>query len=131
MLEAEITTSRSRNWLFVLAGTLEFLKIFEEGDASSVIRSITTRKQSTNAAASLSAIGQASVVCVAVAAARFPSNAPLAKFIGTAIVVVWALVKEFWFDKNFEDAVTRGSDIEDFLYYIVGATAALLILWGS
>lgn len=85
---------------------------------------------------SLNEVAQASHVAigaavVALAAARFPSNAPLAKFIGTAIVVVWALVKEFWFDKNFEDAVTRGSDIEDFLYYIVGATAALLILWGS
>jgi hypothetical protein len=40
-------------------------------------------------------------------------------------------VKEFWWDENYEDAATRGSNLEDWSYYVAGAAVALLILWGN
>lgn len=41
-------------------------------------------------------------------------------FIATAI-------KEFWYDRNYENTVTRGSDLEDFLFYQLGAISSLLL----
>jgi hypothetical protein len=40
--------------------------------------------------------------------------------LGLAVALVFAGVKEFLFDHYFEDPVTRGSDLEDFLWYLVG-----------
>lgn len=79
-------------------------------------------------------VAQASHVAIAaavvgLASARFHTT--LAKFIGSMVVILFATVKEFWFDKTYEDPVTRGSDFEDWSYYLVGMTAALLILWGN
>lgn len=34
-------------------------------------------------------------------------------------------VKEFWYDQNYEDPATRGSNLLDFSMYQVGAYAAL------
>ena len=83
---------------------------------------------------SLNEVAQASHVAIAAAvvglsSARF--HTMLAKLVGAAVIVAFASIKEFWFDKRFEDAVTRGSDLEDFSYYVLGAVAALLILWGN
>lgn len=36
-------------------------------------------------------------------------------------------IKEFWYDRNYENSATRGSDLEDFLFYQLGAVSALLL----
>jgi hypothetical protein len=51
-----------------------------------------------------------------------------AKYWATAGVVVFAAVKEFWYDHTYESPQTRGSDLEDFLFYALGSTVELLIL---
>jgi hypothetical protein len=45
--------------------------------------------------------------------------------------VLFAAVKEFWYDHTYESPQTRGSDLEDFLFYVLGAAAELLILIGT
>lgn len=45
-----------------------------------------------------------------------------------ALGVVAAAVKEFWYDKNFENEATRGSDLEDFTFYVLGIAAAVATL---
>jgi hypothetical protein len=52
------------------------------------------------------------------------SRAPFAGFIG---VLLAAGVKEFWYDEHYESTEVRGSSFEDFMYYMVGATAALIV----
>jgi 1,4-dihydroxy-2-naphthoate octaprenyltransferase len=90
-------------------------------------------KPQTQIALSLDEVAQASHVAIAAAvvglvSARWHGQS---KFIAAVLVVILAAVKEFWFDKNYEDAATRGSDFEDWSYYCVGAIVALLILWGA
>lgn len=49
----------------------------------------------------------------------------------TAVLVAYALItalKEFWYDYHYEDAITRGSSLLDFVCYQAGAYGALL-LW--
>jgi hypothetical protein len=43
--------------------------------------------------------------------------------------VVAAGVKEFWYDANFENQATRGSDLEDFSFYVLGIVIAVIVLW--
>ena len=50
-------------------------------------------------------------------------------WVGTWIGLIYASVKEFVWDQNIEDAVTRGSNWKDFVFYVVGILAADLILW--
>ena len=45
---------------------------------------------------------------------------------GFVLVLVLAAIKEFWYDEKFETTEVRGSSGEDFLFYMVGAGAALL-----
>lgn len=62
-----------------------------------------------------------------------------AMFIPQYFYYVWvgfavcAGIKEFWYDFNYEDADTRGSDLLDFSVYIAGSFAAfsLLLLKGT
>lgn len=90
-------------------------------------------KPQTQISLSLDEVAQASHVAigaavVALTSARFHGPS---KYIAAGIVVALAAVKEFWFDQNFEDAVTRGSNLEDWSYYVLGCVVALLILWGN
>ena len=66
---------------------------------------------------------------VGLTSARFHN--PHAKYIAAAIGIALAAVKEFWFDQKFEGAVTRGSNLEDWSYYLAGAALALVILIGA
>lgn len=66
---------------------------------------------------------------VAYACARFVGH-PNAKYIAAAIVVAGAAIKEFWWDRTYETPATRGSDLEDWSYYVCGVVVALLTLWG-
>jgi hypothetical protein len=40
-------------------------------------------------------------------------------------VTGWAAFKEFYIDKKYEDPTMRGSDLEDFIFYIVGLAAGI------
>ena len=50
-------------------------------------------------------------------------------FIGAIVIVLFAAVKEFWFDHRFEDVAVRGSDLEDFLFYTLGPFVSLPLCW--
>ncbi len=50
-----------------------------------------------------------------------------AKYWAAAVVVAFAAVKEFWYDHTYESPQTRGSDLEDFLFYALGSAVELLI----
>jgi hypothetical protein len=53
-----------------------------------------------------------------------------AKFWASLGVLLFAAVKEFWYDHTYESPATRGSDLEDFLFYVFGVAVELLILIG-
>jgi ABC-type uncharacterized transport system permease subunit len=46
--------------------------------------------------------------------------------VAAPVCVVYAAVHEFWYDPHYENPVTRGSDLEDFLFLVAGAAAAVL-----
>jgi hypothetical protein len=54
-------------------------------------------------------------------------------FIGLGLCLIWASGHEFWYDPKYENAATRGSDLEDFCFLMMGgvsgALAALLFLY--
>jgi hypothetical protein len=52
------------------------------------------------------------------------AHAPFAGFAG---VLLAAGVKEFWFDQHYESAEVRGSNLEDFSFYLLGAGAAAIV----
>jgi hypothetical protein len=54
-------------------------------------------------------------------------RASYAPFAGFGIVVVLAAIKEFWFDEHYESAEVRGSNLEDFSFYLLGAGAAAIV----
>jgi hypothetical protein len=41
--------------------------------------------------------------------------------IAAVVVSSLAAIEEFWFDQNYEDAATRGSNLEDWLFWNLGA----------
>jgi hypothetical protein len=43
--------------------------------------------------------------------------------------VVAAAVKEFYYDPRFENEATRGSDLEDFSFYMLGILISQIVLW--
>lgn len=45
------------------------------------------------------------------------------------LFIVYASVKEFWYDNTYETAEQRGSNWEDWGFYMVGMVTALA-LWG-
>jgi hypothetical protein len=47
--------------------------------------------------------------------------------IGAIGVLLYAAVKEFWYDAKYENAATRGSDLEDFSFLVAGPLLALVI----
>ena len=48
---------------------------------------------------------------------------------GSFIGLIYATVKEFVWDQDMEDAITRGSNWEDWAFYMVGIAIANVILW--
>jgi hypothetical protein len=50
---------------------------------------------------------------------------------GLAGVAALAALKEFWYDEQYESAEVRGSSLEDFLFYLSGAGAALILAWAK
>ena len=46
---------------------------------------------------------------------------------GFLLVALLAGVKEFWYDEKYETTEVRGSSVEDFLFYLLGAGLAVLV----
>lgn len=46
--------------------------------------------------------------------------------IASPLCVAYAALHEFWWDPRHENAVTRGSDLEDFAFLIAGVAAAVV-----
>jgi hypothetical protein len=44
------------------------------------------------------------------------------------IFTAYAAIKEFWYDQNYETAEVRGSNLEDFSFYMVGVTLAVILI---
>lgn len=44
------------------------------------------------------------------------------------LLILFALIKEFWYDQNYEDPEERGSNLRDFMYYFVGVNFALYVI---
>lgn len=62
----------------------------------------------------------------AVLTARYVSGGELAAVIVAGLVVAYAAVKEFWYDKNYEIPVqTDADDVLDFSMYCVGTIIGL------
>src|ERR1035437_8058287 len=40
------------------------------------------------------------------------------------LCVLYAAIKEFWFDARYENQLTRGSDLEDFIFLVLGVAVA-------
>ena len=47
--------------------------------------------------------------------------------VAAPLCVAYAAIHEFWYDPRYENAVTRGSDLEDFLFLVAGVAAALIV----
>jgi hypothetical protein len=54
-------------------------------------------------------------------------RATYAPFAGFSIVLLASAIKEFWFDYKYESTEVRGSSLEDFLMYLAGAGAAMIV----
>jgi hypothetical protein len=54
-------------------------------------------------------------------------HATQAPYAGFVIVALAAALKEFWYDYKYESSEVRGSSLEDFLFYLSGALAALAV----
>jgi hypothetical protein len=54
-------------------------------------------------------------------------HVPYGFLLAIGLVTAYAAVKEFWYDYRYEDAVTRGSSLEDFVFYIVGLAIAAVV----
>lgn len=47
--------------------------------------------------------------------------------IAAPLCVAYAAIHEFWYDPRYENPVTRGSDLEDFLFLVAGVAAAVIV----
>lgn len=47
--------------------------------------------------------------------------------VAAVICVAYAAIHEFWYDPRYENPVTRGSDLEDFLFLVAGVAAAIVV----
>lgn len=47
---------------------------------------------------------------------------------GIVGLVVFAAIKEFWYDYRYESLAVRGSSVRDFFFYLVGIVLAVLVL---
>ena len=48
--------------------------------------------------------------------------------VGFLVCSVYAAVHEFWWDPTHEDPETRGSDLQDFVFLVLGSCAGVVIL---
>ena len=47
--------------------------------------------------------------------------------IAAPLCIAYAAVHEFWYDSHYENPVTRGSDLEDFLFLFAGIAVAVIV----
>jgi hypothetical protein len=48
---------------------------------------------------------------------------------GAVLCIAYAAIHEFYWDPRHENPVTRGSDLEDFIFLVAGALAAVVLYW--
>ncbi len=51
------------------------------------------------------------------------------QFVGAAMMTMFALWKEFWYDERYETPDVRGSSLEDFLHYVAGVVVSMMVYW--
>lgn len=51
------------------------------------------------------------------------------KWYAAGFIVTYAAIKEFFYDENYESKIERGSNLEDFSFYTLGATLAVVSMW--
>jgi hypothetical protein len=44
------------------------------------------------------------------------------------IYIAYALIKEFWYDSRYETPDVRGSNLEDFLFALLGTIIAIILI---
>ena len=47
--------------------------------------------------------------------------------VAAPLCVVYAALHEFWYDPRYENPVTRGCDVEDFIFLVGGVAAAVAV----
>jgi hypothetical protein len=47
------------------------------------------------------------------------------------LFVLYAGIKEFWYDVRYESKAVRGSSLEDFLFYLFGMVIGIAIVLGK
>jgi hypothetical protein len=47
--------------------------------------------------------------------------------VAAPLCLAYAAVHEFWYDPRYENPITRGSDLEDFLFLFAGVAAAVIV----
>lgn len=47
--------------------------------------------------------------------------------VAACLCIAYAAVHEFWYDPRYENPVTRGSDLEDFLFLFAGVADAVVV----
>ena len=48
-------------------------------------------------------------------------------YISAIGVTTWAIIKEFWYDENYEDPTVRGSSATDFTFYMIGLAIGIIV----
>lgn len=51
------------------------------------------------------------------------------KWYGAGGIIIFAAIKEFWYDYKYETPEIRGSSSEDFAFYCIGVIISLLALF--
>jgi hypothetical protein len=55
---------------------------------------------------------------------------PVVGLLGGGVYVLYAAVKEFWYDERYESPAVRGSSSRDFLVQLIGVATAVLLIGG-
>ena len=53
----------------------------------------------------------------------------IGEIVGGVGCLIYAAIHEFIWDPREENAVTRGSDLQDFIFLVAGSMSALLVGW--
>ena len=77
----------------------------------------------------VSQVGHFTAGCLAVFAPVALTHRLLWGAVGAGLIVIFAGIKEGWWDRRFETPAVRGSSLEDFVFYLAGAALSFLLCW--
>jgi hypothetical protein len=69
------------------------------------------------------------LACVFGSIVLFGTRKRKTAFVSLLIMTALIAVKEFWYDVTYETALVRGSDLQDFTFYVTGMATALAAVW--